>query len=299
MSRLAFLGTGVMGGPMARNLARAGFEVAVWNRSPEKARRLEGDRVTACDTPVEAAAGAALLVTMLADGAATAATVEGFGGALPALGEDAVWLQMGTVGVPGSERLEALADRHRVLYVDAPVVGSTPQAESGELLILASGPEAAKPPAEAAFAALGRTSWIGEAGAASRLKLVINAWFMASNAVLGETIALAEWMGVAPGHFLDTVDFGEVALPHVRASGLAMRDEEYPVSFPLRLAAKDMALALAAAGPGARSLPVLEASSAEYEEAVARGYGDGDWAEVVRVARPAAGPGDERARPDP
>ena len=134
MTTVGLLGTGAMGAPMARSAAGAGLAVRAWNRSPEKAAPLAEAGVLVCNTPVAATAGADLVVTMLSDGPATASAVEGV------LGAGQVWAQMGTVGVAWSDRLSELAAAAGLAFVDAPVIGSLPAAEAGDLVVLASGP---------------------------------------------------------------------------------------------------------------------------------------------------------------
>jgi NAD binding domain of 6-phosphogluconate dehydrogenase len=158
--RMAFLGTGIMGGPIARNLAGAGHEVTVWNRSREKAEGL-GARVA--ESPAEAVDGAEVLVTMLADGPAIEAVV-------PELDPETLWIQMSTIGVADTARFSARHPR----YVDAPVLGSKPQAETGELLVLAAGAER---PEEVFDAIATRVMWLAdEPGAGTKLKLATNLW---------------------------------------------------------------------------------------------------------------------------
>ena len=282
---VAFLGTGVMGAPMARSLARAGLYVAAWNRTAAKAQALAADGVRPAPSPAAAAAGAGALVTMLADASAIEAAVGGADGALAALGAGAVWMQMSTVGVPAAERLGALAAEHGVTYVDAPVLGSRAPAEAGELVILASGPEEASGRCAAVFDAVGRrTSWIGPAGAGSRLKVVVNAWLMSTTAALAETLALAEAIGVDPADFLDVTDRGAIAALYTGANAPAMAAREFPTNFPLELAAKDARLALEAAGDGAELLRVFGATHAQYARAVDQGHGADDWAAVIYAA---------------
>src|SRR3954463_16614397 len=112
------LGTGIMGAAMARNLLAAGMEVRVWNRSREKAEPLADDGAKVADSPAEAADGAGLVLTMLADADAVAEATGGESGALSALPDDGVWLQMSTVGLEGQERLAGIADEYGVAYVD-------------------------------------------------------------------------------------------------------------------------------------------------------------------------------------
>ncbi len=275
--KVAFLGTGVMGAPMARNVAGAGHEVTAWNRTASKAEALG---LPTADFPAAAADGAEAVVTMLADGAAVEAVARE---ALPALPDGAVWIQMSTIGAPDAERLAALAADHDVTFVDAPVLGSRQPAEEGALVVLASGPEDARERCAPIFDALGsRTTWVGAAGAGTRLKIVVNAWLMSTTAALAETVALAEALDVRPEDFLDVTGNGDVGALYVKLNTPSMAAREFPRNFPLALAAKDTRLALEAAG--ATRLAVFEATLRQYERGVELGHGDDDWAAVIRAA---------------
>src|SRR3954451_12564169 len=134
--RIGFLGTGIMGAPMAGHLARAGHEVAVWNRTEEKARRVgAGTRVAS--SPADAVAGAQVVVTMLSDGATVEDVITP---ALDAFAPDAVWWQASTVGLEAIDRLQTIADQREIALVDGPVLGTKQPAEEGKLIVLASGP---------------------------------------------------------------------------------------------------------------------------------------------------------------
>src|SRR4051794_26719385 len=137
---IAVLGTGTMGAPMARNLAKAGFEVRAWNRSREKADPLADEGIAVHDEAAEAVRGAAFVLTMLADGDVVRSVMTDEG-ALEAMDGDAIWLQVSTVGAEAAAELGRLAADRGVTYVDAPVSGTRQPAEEGKLVVLASGPE--------------------------------------------------------------------------------------------------------------------------------------------------------------
>jgi 3-hydroxyisobutyrate dehydrogenase len=278
---VALLGTGTMGAPMARNLARAGLPVVAWNRTQAKAEALAVDGVRPADTPEGAAADADVLVTMLADGPVTEALLGGPDGALAAMPAGAVWIQMGTVGAPAADRLAALAADHDVQFVDAPVLGSAGPAQRGELTILASGPDDLRDRCAPVFEAVGaRTFWLGPAGTGSRLKVVVNAWLMSTTAALAETIALAERLEVDPEAFLDVTNRGAPAALYTDLNGPAMAKREFPLNFPLEHATKDAGLALEAAGDGP-DLRVFAATHAQFARAEELGHGRRDWAAVI------------------
>ncbi len=278
----AVLGTGIMGAAMARNLLAAGMEVRVWNRTREKADPLARDGAAVAKSPAEATEGAEFMVTMLSDSAAVEAAVGE--GALWALGEGGVWLQTSTIGMEGSARLAEMASQHGVAYVDAPVLGTRQPAEQGQLIVLASGPEVVRERCAPLFEAIGsRTLWLGEAGAGTRLKLVVNNWIVGLVGVLAETVAFARGIGVEPERFLETIEGGPLGLPYARIKGNMMIENEFPTSFSLALARKDAGLVLEAADAQGLGLAITEAVAARFDEALEAGHGDEDLAAVYRV----------------
>lgn len=284
MTELAFLGTGVMGRPMAAHLNDAGFAVHAWNRSPERARPLQADGVAVHEDPADAAARCSVIVTMLSD---ADVVLDVAGRALGEVADDAepdegerVWIQMSTIGSPGTARCQALADERGVTFVDAPVLGTREPAEKGALVILASGPEAARPVADPVFDAVGqRTIWLGEAGAASAAKVILNSWVVGVVGALSDTLALARAMGVGPQVFFDAVQGGALDLPYAHLKGPAMISESFDdVSFALSLARKDADLVLSAARDAGIRLPAMEGTRERLGLAEAAGHGDVDMA---------------------
>ena len=219
---IAMLGTGTMGAPMARNMAEAGLDLRVWNRTKDKAEPLSGDGIDVAGSAEEAVAGADVVITMLADGDSVASVMED-GGALAAMPDDALWLQMSTVGIAATEALATLAEERSVPFVDAPVLGTKAPAEQGKLQVLASGPEDQRERCRPIFDAVGAdTQWLGEAGAGTRTKLVLNNWLLTLTEGTAETIALAEALDVDPRIFLSTIEGGPLDSAYAQMKGGAM-----------------------------------------------------------------------------
>jgi 3-hydroxyisobutyrate dehydrogenase len=284
---IALLGTGNMGAALGRTLLGAGFSVRAWNRTAAKAAPLAEAGASVALSPAAAASGAGILLTMLADGQAVEAAVAGPTGALGALGDGALWVQSSTVGIGDTERLAGLAHQHGVGFVDAPVLGTKQPAEKGELTVLASGPEAARQRCEPVFDAIGsRTIWLGEAGAGTRLKLVVNTWIFGLLGALATTIALARALGVDPERFLATIEGSPMGSAYARTKGDLMAAGDYPTSFSVALAAKDVRLALEAAAEGGADLPVLRAIADLYRDAIDQGLGGADMAAIYEATRP-------------
>src|SRR6478609_6381496 len=175
--RVALLGTGIMGSPMARNLLKAGFQVRVWNRTPDKARVLAAKGADLAETPADAVGEAAFVITMLTDAAAVLAVMRQAAASVP---DGAVWLQTSMVG-KDVESVAGFAEDHGITFVDCPVIGTRETAKRGRLVVLASGPGDALDRAQPIFDAIGSKTvrLEPEAGRASRMRRVVNAWTVA------------------------------------------------------------------------------------------------------------------------
>ena len=200
------------------------------------------------------------------------------------LPEGAVWAQMGTIGVAATiglaERLGQL--RPDALFVDAPVSGSKGPAETGQLLILASGPPAAEAVLAPVFGAIGRkTTWLGPAGQGSRMKLVVNSYLCFLVEGVAEALELADRLGINPADLDAAIEGGPLDAPLADAKLHKMARGDFAPEFPLEWALKDVDLAIAAAD-GAR-LPLLEALSRQWRTAVEAGHGREDIS-VARLA---------------
>jgi 3-hydroxyisobutyrate dehydrogenase len=281
---VAVLGTGVMGGPMARNIAGAGMTVRAWNRTIERAREIEGDGVIVAERPEDAVEGADVALTMLADASATLEVAEAM---LPALGPDAVWCQTGTIGIDATERCIDLAEGSGTPFVDAPVLGTAKPAQDGALTVLASGPDDAIGRCEPIFDAIGqRTVRAGPAGYGTRLKLAINAWVLALTQGTAEAVALGKALGVDLEKMIEALDGSPTDAPYFRMKSKLMDEGEYPPSFSLRLAAKDAALMAEAAAKAGIDVPLIRTIAARLAEGVDAGYGDEDMAATYRLSAP-------------
>jgi 3-hydroxyisobutyrate dehydrogenase len=266
--RIAVLGTGIMGAPMARNLAAAGHEVRAWNRSREKA---EGLGATVAASPAEAVDGAEVVITMLADGQAVESVMDGV-----FLTAEQVWWQASTVGIAATERLIALTGD--AAYLDGPVLGTRQPAEKGELTVLASGPAQDRlAPVFDPVAA--RVVDVGpEPGAGTRMKLVVNLWLVSLLEGLAETIALAEGLDVDPAKFLQILDGAPMGSPYAQLKGRAMIERSFDPAFTLKLAAKDAGLVAEAAEAAGLDLPLPRVIREQMEKAIEAGHGDEDMA---------------------
>ena len=271
-ARVALLGAGTMGAGIAERLLDEGFTVDVWNRTPGPAARLAERGARAYTTPSQAVARADVVVTMLPTGDALKEVMLQQS-TLQALRSGAVWAQMATIGIEATETLRAEAARSRadISFVDAPVSGSREPARTGRLLVLASGPDGARPVVDPVFAALGRELWLGEAGSGSRLKLVLNTWLAFEVEAAAEVSAAASALGVPSRALLDAVTGGPLASGVAMTKLAKIEAHDYSPDFSLEWALKDLDLAEVATG--AEILPVASSIAERWRRLVAEGYG--------------------------
>jgi 3-hydroxyisobutyrate dehydrogenase len=282
--RIAVLGIGIMGGPIARHLSAAGHEVSAWDIDAERLGALGEHGVHPAGGPDEAVAGADVLITMLTDADTTASLV---GALLDRF--TGTWIQSATVGLEGTDSLLELARQAEVAMVDCPMLGTRSSAESGELTALASGPEDSRALVTEVLGACARqVLWLGDAGRGSRLKLVMNNWVIGIVGLTAETIALAHGLGFSAEDFLGLIAGGPLDVAQAHIKGEAMERGEFAPALPLRHAAKDAGLIRAAAHDAGLTLPIADAHAETFMRAVRAGHGDEDMAAVIRVLERAA-----------
>lgn len=288
--QVGFIGTGAMGVGMVRNLLTAGHAVTVWNRSPDKAAELaaDGARVAA---GVAECARQDIVISMLADDAAVeqVVLVPAF---LDALRADTVHVSMATISVALGDRLAAVHRERDRAYVSAPVFGRPPAAAAAQLFIVAAGDGDALARCAPLFQALGqRTFIVGDRPAAANVVKVSGNFMLASMIeALGEAIALVRKQGLDPAQFLEVITSTIFPAPVYKLyGGLIASDNYLPAGFTLRLGLKDVRLAQAAADAAMVPMPLAGLLHDQYMTAIARGYGDFDWAGIARLSAEAAG----------
>jgi 3-hydroxyisobutyrate dehydrogenase len=273
-----------MGGPMAANLARAGFDLRVWNRTVSRAEALEADGAVVACSPAQAVWDAAVVITMLADGPATEQAATGPDGLLTA-SSGTIWVQMGTVGIEWTARLADLAAAAGVVFVDAPVSGSEGPARTGQLTILASGPDQVRDVLAPVFGVLGRaTVWLGPAGRGTRAKLVLNNWLADLTETTAETLSFARRLGLDPAQVVDLLQSTPLGAPYAVQKAHSMLAGDFSPAFALRNALKDAELAAQAAQASGATLTLTDALLPRWRETAASGHADDDLSAVYLTA---------------
>lgn len=290
--KIAFLGLGNMGAPMARQLLRAGHEVTVWNRTRTKAEPFLSEGAKVGHTAGEAARQAEVVITMLADDHAVESAVLHSGGAIETLPEDATHVSMSTISVELSKKLaQEHAKRHQH-YMAAPVFGRPDAAEQQKLFVVAAGDNAVVERCRPILDAVGqRVFVIGDKPEMANVVKVSGNFLLATVIEsLAEAVAVARKYGIDAHEYVDILTSTLFAAPAYKTYGGLIADAKHETAgFALRLGLKDVKLALAAAEGVDASLPIASLVRDHILMAIARGYEKHDWSVLGRLAAENAG----------
>jgi len=273
-----------MGSRMATRLIDAGHDVTVWNRSPAATAPFEG-RATIAATPRAAAANAEIVLSMVRDDpAARQVWLDADTGALAGMSRGAIAIESSTVTPDWAIDFHAAAETHGVNALDAPVAGSLPQAEAGQLIFLVGGD--AEPLARVGYALAamgGAVHHLGGAGMGARIKLAINALLGIQVAAGAELIAALDKAGLPPAKAAEVIGAVPVASPALRAYLAGMVAGNFTPMFPVDMIEKDLGYALAMAGAGAAPMPMVDAARATYQRGSEAGLGAENMNAVVKL----------------
>jgi 3-hydroxyisobutyrate dehydrogenase-like beta-hydroxyacid dehydrogenase len=288
MSDVAILGTGRMGGAMARALTRRGLVLTLYNRTPEKAAELAAELgAEVAPDAAEAVAGAHVAISMVADEAAVVTLYRGSRGVLEGLGKDTTLLEMSTVPPHVVRALEPDVRARGGAILDAPVSGSVTLAESGSLTIMAGGAAEDVERVRPVLDALATTVFhMGPLGSGATIKLAVNSVIFALNESLAEALVLAERAGVERARAYEVFAASAIAAPFTKYKQAAFVDPgSVPTAFALGLAAKDLELILALARQSGAPMPQAEVNLAGVRAAIDAVGADADLSAVAVALR--------------
>jgi len=290
LKRVGFLGLGIMGSRMARNLAQKGFEVTVWNRTRAKAEALAPFGVKVASTPAEVAAHTDAFCTCVADVPALREVALGKEGLLAKARKGQLFIDFSTVSPELTRELEAASHEKGMDFVEAPVTGSKNGADKGTLLLMVGASDAAFARAEPLFKAVGeRFIHCGPVGAGSQVKLAGNALIAMMLQGLSEAMLLTQRAGVDPRKFLEVVQASGYRSPYYEFKGKALLERDFETHFAIDLMFKDLLLFLDSASRHRIPTPGVSAVKEAYQLARAQGKGGQDIGAVVTALEDLSG----------
>jgi 3-hydroxyisobutyrate dehydrogenase len=281
--RVAILGLGTMGSGMAGRLLSHDFSVSIFNRNQEKAWAFAARGATLANSPREAAMGSDFVISMVSDDRASRDVWLGKDGALASASAGTLLIESSTLTVSWVKELAAAAAASGCELLDAPVTGSKPHAESGELLFLVGGSNTAFETAKPVFSVLGRGAiHLGPTGSGALLKLINNFLAAVQTVSFAEALALVDAGGLDREKVISILTEGVPGSPMLKRAAARVASGDFTPHFLMRLMAKDVSYALLEAGHFSLQLPTAAAALAEFEQAIEDGHGDEDFTAVAR-----------------
>jgi len=281
---IGFIGLGIMGRPMAKNLMEAGYELVLYNRTREKAEELAGDGVTVAESPREVAEQSDIIITMLPDSPEVREAVAGEGGVFEGIKEGSLVVDMSTISPMIAEELAADAGERGVGLLDAPVSGGEPGAEDGTLSIMAGGSEEDFERARPLFDILGKTVvHVGEAGAGQVVKACNQIVVALIIEAVSEALVLGSKAGVDPAKVIEILSGGLAGNKVMEVKKNFFLEHDFDPGFRIDLHHKDLGIALAAGREYGVALPVTAIVSQMLEALKAKGSGDRDHSALLTL----------------
>ncbi len=290
--RVAFLGLGIMGSRMAANLAKAGFELTVWNRTAAKAVQFcqEHDRVRLASTPAQAAEHSEIVITMVVDGQQVAEILLGEQGVVRGASAGELCVDCSTIGPAATRRIAEQLGEHGIELLDAPVTGSAPRAEDGTLTIMVGGTEDAYNRATPVLQAMGELIvHMGPLGQGQMVKIIQNAIASTNAAVIGQALLVAKRAGVDLDAFTTVVKASAGGSTMLELKAGPMRNHDYTTLFKLEQMLKDVRLCLEEGQALGAPFPFAALTREILTAAKGRGHGDDDFAALIEVLESGSG----------
>jgi 3-hydroxyisobutyrate dehydrogenase len=268
MTEIAFIGLGAMGSRMAMNLHNAGFALRAWNRDPVKARRLTDLGARLAASPSDAATGASFVLSIVADDLATREVMLGASGILAGASPGTIVIDASTNSPATAREIAGIAAARGVHYLDAPVLGSLPQAEAKELVFLVGGDHAVFDRSKPLLGAMSRTChYLGDSGAGATIKLINNMVSGSLLAILAEAAQVAEAARLDPAAAVAALSDGAASSRMLRSKLPKMFERDFTPQFQLELMEKDIRYFLQLAADLDRPAPLASLVRSQYQAA--------------------------------
>jgi 3-hydroxyisobutyrate dehydrogenase-like beta-hydroxyacid dehydrogenase len=290
-ARVGFIGLGIMGSRMAANLAGAGFDLVVWNRTASKAREWAAQHGAAVgESPSDVAARSDIMITMVVDGDQVESVLLGDEGVADIAHEELLCVDMSTIGPRAARRIaERLAERG-IGFMDAPVTGSSPKAEDGTLTIMAGGSQQAFERARPVFEAMGELIvHVGDVGQGQLVKVINNAVAAANATVVAEALLAGKLAGADLDALVTVMRAGSGASAMLELKAGPMRAHDWSTLFKLEHMLKDLRLCLEEAKAVGARMELVEDTAAQLAAAERQGLGERDFAAVLEVVEERSG----------
>lgn len=286
MNTIGFIGLGIMGSRMAKNLQKAGYDLIVYNRTSEKAKELVEHGAILVNSIAEVAQQSDVIITMLSTPEVVLEISKGEQGILQHAKPNALWINSSTINPSAAKAIGKLAIQHEVRYLDTPVAGTKGPAENGELLFLAGGNSSDLEDATPLLDIMGKkTLHLGDIGAGSSMKMLINQLLGQQMVAFAEALSMGTQMGIAQETLFNVLLATPVVAPVMAAVRSKLENEHYEANFPLKWIHKDLHLSSITAYEHQIATPNLNTTKEVFAQAKKAGFGDLDFTAVYEFLR--------------
>ncbi|XP_057826987.1 glyoxylate/succinic semialdehyde reductase 2, chloroplastic isoform X1 [Cryptomeria japonica] len=284
--RIGFLGLGIMGSPMARNLIKAGCDVTVWNRTASKCESLLDIGAKYGSSPANVASACDITFSMLAEPGSAMEVACGKQGVTHGLGPGKGYVDVSTVDGVTSKAISVAVKATGAQFLEAPVSGSKKPAEEGNLIFLTAGDKSLYDEVAPLLDIMGKSRfYLGDVGNGAAMKLIVNMIMGSMMASFSEGLVLGQKVGLDPNILLEVVSQGAISSPMFSLKGPSMVKSSYNPAFPLKHQQKDLRLALAMAEEVSQSTPLAAAANELYKVAKAHGLGEEDFSAIIEALK--------------
>ena len=285
MAKVTVLGMGAMGSRMAICLLKAGHEVTVWNRTKSKTKLVEKAGVRVADTPRLAVKQAKFVISMVRDDRASKQIwLDSELGAIAGLEPNVAVIESSTLTLAWTKELGQQFQAQKIAFLDAPVVGTRPQAEAAQLIYFVGGDAETFAKAKPILQSMGSAiHHVGLTGSGMTIKLAVNSLFAIQVSALGELIGLMGGCGLDETKAVELLSSTPVCSPAAKLAATAMVSNQFAPLFPIELVAKDMSYAIKTAQANNVTLPLVKTTKKVCAEAIEQGYGDDNITGLVRL----------------
>ena len=284
MAKVTVFGMGAMGSRMAISLIKAGHEVTVWNRNPEKTEPIIQAGAKAAHTPYSAAQEAEFVINMVRDNEASKEVWLGEAGALNGMQPTAIAIESSTLSVSWVKELSKQFQQQGITFIDAPVAGTRPQAEAAQLIYFVGGDLATFERVKPILQTMGsKIHYAGEIGSGIAIKLAVNSLFAIQVSAMGELISMMRQSGLDASQAIEIVASTPVCSPAAAMAARATIERKFAPLFPIALVNKDLNYAIAIANQNQTKLPLISATQKIYAEAIKQGYGEDNITGIAQI----------------
>jgi 3-hydroxyisobutyrate dehydrogenase len=282
--RIGFIGLGLMGSPMAKNILKAGFPLTVYNRTPSKTKELEKLGAKVAKTPKEVAQQAQVIITMVTAGKDVEQVLFGKLGVVYGVKKNLIIIDMSTIGPTAAKKIAKKLAQHNIEFIDAPVTGSVPKATTGELTMFIGAKEGIYKKVKKLLLSMGKNlHYMGPVGSGQGIKIINNQILALTIEAIAEGMLLADYVGLPRKKVIEVLQTVPAVSPMMSLKLPNYAQNKFPLLFSMTNMKKDLMLAVKEVKKGQKKLPILEHNAKLFTKAIKGDLAKEDFSAIIKI----------------